>query len=97
MMTIALIQACLFVLGGIPFFCEISKHFIDSYFTITVRLFIFIITMTCGYYAPLLENYHESLSLIIALGLFYFSVVQLKQITITYFNKLEKGLKHGFK
>ena len=97
MMTIALIQACLFVLGGIPFLCEISKHFVDSYFTILMRLLVFIITIIGGYYAPMLENYHESVSLIIALGLFYFSVTQLKQITLTYFNKLEKGLKHDFK
>lgn len=97
MMTVYLIQACLFVLGGIPFLCEISKHFKDSYFTIIMRLIVFITTLICGYYAPLLENYHESVSLIIALGLFYFSVIQLRGITLTYFNKLEKGLKHDFK
>lgn len=97
MMTVYLIQACLFVLGVIPFLCEISKHFKDSYFTIVMRLLVFIATLIGGYYAPMLENYHESVSIIIALGLFYFSVTQLKQITLAYFSKLEKGLKHGFK
>ena len=88
MISIYLIQACLFILGCIPFLCEMSKHFHDSFLTITGRFFIFLITLVSSYYAPMLSNFNDTFVFTITLALLLLSYVQLKKTTISYFKKI---------
>ena len=91
MIAVYLIQASLFVLGFIPFLCEISKHFNDSIFNMLFRCTFFVATIICGYYAPSLQSLPELLLVLIAFILTYFSTVTLKDFVIIYQHKFIGG------
>lgn len=93
MITVYLIQACLFILGVIPFLCELSRHFHDSLTTMTARFFIFLITLICGYYAPLLQSLPDILLVFISLILTYISIVTMKDFIVIYHNKKQEEIK----
>lgn len=92
MIIVYLIQACLFILGAIPFLCEISRHFTDSFFTMICRFIIFLLTLVCGFYAPLLQTLPNVIIGIVALVLLFLSYSTLNDILNIYRNK--RGLKN---
>lgn len=87
MITIYLIQACLFILGVVPFLCELSKHFHDSILTILSRLSFFITTVIGGYYVPSLKSLPDTLLIFITLFLLIVSYQTIKGFIIFYQQK----------
>lgn len=90
MIAIYLIQACLFILGVIPFLCEISRHFYDSFLTIIARTVVFIITLICGWYAPHLQQLPDILLALVTVVLSYYSYTTIRDVSIIYYRKLKK-------
>lgn len=89
---IYLIQALLFILGVVPFLCELSRHFYDSFLTMIARFVVFLITIICGFYAPYLQKLPDVILLIVAVILAYFSYTTMVDIIRTYRNK--RGIKN---
>lgn len=91
MIMIYIIQACLFILGTIPFLCELSRHFYDSFLTMIARVVVFVVTIICGFYAPYLQKLPDILLTIVAATLAYFSYTTIRDIVKVY--KSKKKLK----
>lgn len=91
MILIYIIQACLFVLGVVPFLCELSRHFYDSFLTMTARAIVFVVTIICGFYAPYLQKLPNVLLATVAVTLVYFSYTTIRDIVKVYTSK--KNLK----
>lgn len=91
MIMIYIIQACLFILGTIPFLCELSRHFYDSFLTMIARAVVFVVTIICGFYAPYLQKLPDVLLILVAVILTYLSYTTLRDIAKAYQNK--KGNK----
>lgn len=90
MIMISLIQACLFVLGIVPFLCELSRHFYDSFFTMLARFVVFLITIICGYYAPYLQKLPDILLVSVTIVLIYLSLTTIQDVIKIYRNKIQK-------
>lgn len=84
MIMIYIIQACLFILGTIPFLCELSRHFYDSFLTMIARAIVFIVTIICGFYAPYLQKLPDVLLILVAVILTYLSYTTLRDIAKAY-------------
>ena len=93
MIMIYIIQACLFILGTIPFLCELSRHFYDSFLTMIARVVVFVVTIICGFYAPYLQKLPDVLLIIVAVTLAYLSYTTIRDIVKVYISK--KKLKVG--
>ena len=87
MIMIYIIQACLFILGTIPFLCELSRHFYDSFLTMIARAIVFIVTIICGFYAPYLQKLPDVLLILVAVILTYLSYTTLRDIAKAYQNR----------
>lgn len=87
MIAIYLIQAFLFILGVVPFLCELSRHFYDSFLTMIARFVVFVFTIVCGFYAPKLQSLPDILLMLVAGILAYFSYTTLRDIINVYRRK----------
>lgn len=87
MIMIYIIQACLFILGTIPFLCELSRHFYDSFLTMIARAVVFVVTIICGFYAPYLQKLPDVLLILVAAILTYLSYTTLMDIAKAYQNR----------
>ena len=87
MLTIYLIQAFLFILGAVPFLCELSRHFYDSFLTMIARFVVFVFTLVCGFYAPRLQSLPDILLMLVAGVLAYFSYTTIRDIINVYQRK----------